>query len=59
MSKPIQLKIEDLPTKYLALCEIMSELTGATIEKINEEIDNMILKNDYVVHEVPPQQELH
>ena len=57
----IELNSEDLPTKYLALCKILAELTSTTILEVNSAVDEYIDSGYFVVTEefLPPKEELH
>ncbi len=57
----IELNSEDLPTKYLALCKILAELTSTTIFEVNSAVDEYIDSGYFVVTEgfLPPKEELH
>ena len=57
----IELNSEDLPTKYLALCEILAELTSTTIVEVDSAVDNYINDGHFQVMEstLPPKEELH
>ena len=45
----IELNSEDLPTKYLALCKILAELTSTTIFEVNSAVDEYIDSGHFVV----------
>jgi hypothetical protein len=57
----IELNVQDLPTKYLALCEILAELASTTILEVDNAVDEYIKAGHFVVTEeaLPPSKELH
>jgi hypothetical protein len=57
----IELNARDLPAKYLALCEILGELTETTILEVNNAVDEYIKAGHFVTHEstLPPKKEIH
>lgn len=56
----IELDIEQLPTKYLALCEIFADLSGATINEVNAAVDEYVESQEYISTELPnKKEELH
>ena len=57
----IEIDSEELPTKYLALCEILAEITGTTIIEVDDSVNKYINSGDFQVEEtrLPPKEELH
>ena len=57
----IELNASDLPAKYLALCEILGELTETSILEVNDAVDNYINDGHFQVMEstLPPKKEVH
>ena len=57
----IELNARDLPAKYLALCEILGEITQTTILEVNNAVDKYIADGHFVAHEstLPPKKETH
>lgn len=49
----VELDIEQLPTKYLALCEIFADLSGVTINEVNAAVDEYIESQEYISTELP------
>ena len=57
----IELNVQDLPAKYLALCEILADLSEVSIIEVNEAVDEYINSEHFQIEEttLPPQGELH
>jgi hypothetical protein len=57
----IEIDSEELPTKYLALCEILAEITGTTIIEVDDSVNKYIDSNHFRIEEskLPPKEELH
>ncbi len=57
----IKIDVEQLPTKYLALCEILAELSESTIVDVDQAVDEYIQGGHFKVEEthLPPEGGLH
>jgi hypothetical protein len=49
----IEINLEELPIKYLALCEILAELSETTIVEVDEAVDDYVRVNEYLTTELP------
>jgi len=55
----ITLDLLSLPTKYLALCEILAELTASSIEEVNDSVDRYVEEGYFTLEELPPEESIH
>jgi hypothetical protein len=53
----IEIDLDELPTKYLALCEILAELSGTSITEVNEAVEDYVQVNEYLTTELPKEGE--
>jgi len=57
--KQITLDLLSLPTKYLALCEILAELTASSIEEVNDSVDRYVKEGYFTLEELSPEESIH
>lgn len=57
----IEIDSEELPTKYLALCEILANVSGTTIVDVDNAVSKLLNSGYFQVEEtpIPPKEELH
>jgi hypothetical protein len=49
----LQLDEHTLPTKYIALCKIMADLSDSSIEDIDRQVEMFILETSFEATEIP------
>ena len=58
--KSLQLDLETLPTKYIALCEFTAQLMNNTAKDIDDQVELFIRLTQFEATESePPEEEVH